>query len=167
MTNEQRFLALKDEIPPHFPVPPEFSFRTTCAQGSLIRLSGHGPNRRVAPPDFDYKGLLGRDLNTRDGCSAARLVGLNLLVSLRALLSSLDRVHSCIELRMAVACVPSFLEHSLVANGCSDLLVEVFGELGRPTRMVVGAASLPFGMSVEASLIVALNESNDCKLTNQ
>jgi enamine deaminase RidA (YjgF/YER057c/UK114 family) len=153
---DTRFLALGREIPPPLQLPPNFSFVLVRVYGDCAYLAGHGPSRLKQPPQFDYIGKVGADLNAADGYAAARLVGLNLLVSLRTAVGSLDRVAGTLQLLGAVNSAPGFTEQSMVLNGCSDLLVQVFGDAGKPPRMAIGVSELPFGMAVEASLIAAL-----------
>ena len=79
---------------------------------------------------------------------------LNILARLRAELGDLDRVARVVKLLGMVNATPDFTEHPAVINGCSDLLVEVFGERGKHARSAVGMGSLPFGIPVEIEAIV-------------
>ena len=153
---DSRFLALPDERPPKLEVPAQFSFANLRRSPGLVWLAGHGPNLRKQPPDFDYLGKIGVDLTEQQGYEAARLVGLNLLVSLRSGIGSLDGVASVLQLVVMVNSAPSFAGQSTVANGCSDLMVEVFQQDGKPARMAFGVAELPFNMAVEASMVLAI-----------
>lgn len=158
MTADENFLALGKEIPELMPPPPNFSFVQVRMTRNLVWLAGHGPNRVKKPPEFDYVGKVGTDLTQEEGQAVARLVGLNLLVSLRNAIGSLDRVRQILQVVGAVNTAPGFTAQSYVLNGCSDLLVEVFGEGGKPARMVFGAAELPFNMAVEAGMTVELSD---------
>ncbi len=153
---DQRFLALSDEKPPLMRIPPELSFVRARQSAGLIWLAGHGPNLKKQPPRFDFEGKVGRDLTEDEGRAAARLVGLNLLVSLRAELGSLDLVESILQVVGAINSAEDFIYQSRVLNGCTDLMVEVFGEAGRPARMAFGVRALPFNMAIEASMVVRL-----------
>lgn len=155
---DRRFLALGDEIPPLPTVPPGFSFVMWRRSGSIVWLSGHGPSRRCRPPQFDYVGKVGSDLTPEEGAAAARLAGLNLLVTLRDAIGSLDRVSQVLRLDALVASAPGFTALSAVANGCSDLLLQIFGPAGAPARLAFGAAELPFNMAVEAAMTVEISE---------
>ena len=84
----------------------------------------------------------------------AREVGIGLLGSLRAEIGNLDRVTRVVKLLVMVNSTPDFGEQPTVANGVSDLLVEVFGDRGRHARSAVGMVNLPFGIPVEAEMIV-------------
>lgn len=99
-------------------------------------------------------GKLGGDLTVEQGQEAARRCALQALAALRAALGSLDRVRGIVRLDVFVASAPGFSEQSKVANGASDLLVEIFGEEGKHARAAVGVAELPLGASVEIALVV-------------
>lgn len=154
LTPDQIFSALGDGIPPLTEVPAGLSFTQIRLTGTTAWLAGHGPNRIKKPPEFDFVGKVGQELTKEEGYAAARLVGLNLLVTLRHALGTLDRVTQVIQVIGAINCVPGFTGQSFVLNGCSDLLQAIFGENGRPARMAFGAAELPFGMAIEASMVV-------------
>ena len=118
--------------------------------GNLVYLSGHGP---VVDGSL-IRGKLGADLEVEAGYAAARAVMVQLLASLRAELGTLDSVSRVVKLLCMVNCTPEFGDQPAVANGASDLLVEVFGEAGRHARSAVGMQSLPIGMAVEIEMIV-------------
>ena len=120
--------------------------------GNLVFLSGHGP---VQDGEL-IRGKLGADLDVDAGYAAARAVMVQLLGSLRAEIGSLDRVSRIVKLLCMVNCTPDFKHHPGVANGASDLAVEIFGESGRHARSAVGMQSLPLGMAVEIEMIVEI-----------
>jgi enamine deaminase RidA (YjgF/YER057c/UK114 family) len=157
---DARFLALPDEMPPLLKVPAELSFVNVRRSADRIWLAGHTPNRKMQPPQFDYTGKVGRDLTKEEGYDAARLVGLNLLVSLRNAIGSLDRVGAVLQVIGMVNSASGFTEQSYVINGCTDLMVSVFQDAGRPTRMVFGAFELPFNIAVEASMVVEIRPAS-------
>jgi enamine deaminase RidA (YjgF/YER057c/UK114 family) len=130
---------------------PMANYVTAVRTGSLLFLSGHGPLRdgRVV-----HAGKVGRDLTIEQGQEAARLTGLNLLASARHALGSLDRVRRVVKVLGMVNCPDDFTEHPKVINGCSDLMVEVFGDAGRHARSAVGMGSLPLGIAVEIEMIL-------------
>ncbi len=99
-------------------------------------------------------GKLGADLTVEQGEEAARITMLNLLGSLKARIGELDRVTRVVKLLCMVNCTPEFGQQPAVANGASDLLVEVFGDKGRHARSAVGMATLPNNVSVEIEMIV-------------
>jgi enamine deaminase RidA (YjgF/YER057c/UK114 family) len=156
---EARFQALPDEKPPLMQVPAGLSFVRARRSAGLIWLAGHGPLLKKRPPEFDFVGRIGRDLTKDQGHDAARLVGLNLLVSLRAELGSLDHVESILQVVGAVNSAEDFKWQSEVLNGCTDLMVEVFQDAGRPARMAFGVNMLPYNMAIEASMVVSILEA--------
>ena len=95
-------------------------------------------------------------MSVEEAYKHARLVGLGLLAVARDALGSLDRVEAVVKLLGMVNGMPEFGDHPKVINGCSDLLVEVFGDRGRHARSAVGMGSLPNRMSVEIEAIFAV-----------
>jgi len=131
---------------------PMANYVPAVRSGSLVFLSGHGP---FADGEL-IRGKLGADLEVEAGYAAARAVMVQLLASLRAELGSLDSVARIVKLLCMVNCTPEFGDQPAVANGASDLLVEIFGAAGRHARSDVGMQSLPAGMAVEIEMIVAV-----------
>lgn len=120
--------------------------------GNLVFLSGVGPAAR--PDGTVPRGKLGKDMSVQEGYEAARLVALNLLARLKQELGDLDRVKRVVKLLAMVNATPDFTQPPAVANGCSDLLVELYGDRGRHARSAVGMNSLPNGIPVEIEMIV-------------
>ena len=87
---------------------------------------------------------------------AARRCALQALSSLRVSLGSLDAIRRIVKLSVFVASADGFTDQPKVANGASDLLVEVFGEEGRHARAAVGVAELPLGAPVEVEVLAAV-----------
>lgn len=143
----------------------------------LVYVSGHGPirvgsdgliagmtTRNITVPDALpalVTGKVGGDLTVEEGREAARLTTLFLLSSLRAEIGSLDRVTSIIKVFGMVNCAPGFNNTVGVVDGCSDLLVDIFGdEVGRHARSAVGMAELPLNIPVEIEMIVAVDQNH-------
>ena len=120
--------------------------------GNLMFLSGVGPAPR--PDGTTPVGKLGRDLTVEEGYEAAKLTALNILARLKAELGDLDRVKRIVKLLSMVNADPDFTQPPAVANGCSDLMVELFGDRGRHARSAVGMNSLPNNIPVEIEVIV-------------
>ena len=117
--------------------------------GNLIFLSGH-----LAKRDGQViVGQLGDTVTTEQGKAAARLVAIDLMGTLHAALGDLGQVRRIVKVMSLVNSTGSFTEHHLVANGCSELLVEVFGDAGRHARSAFGVAQIPMGACVEIELI--------------
>jgi enamine deaminase RidA (YjgF/YER057c/UK114 family) len=121
--------------------------------GDLLFVSGHGP---VRADGSRVSGKVGTDLDVAAAYAAARLTGLGLLSTLRRELGSLDHVARVLKVLGMVNAAPGFTQAPAVVDGCSDLLVEVFGEPGRHARTAVGVAELPFEFPVEIEMVVAV-----------
>ena len=107
--------------------------------------------------ELRYVGKVGRDISVTDAKAAARLCALNLIAQVQASLGDLERVRRVCMLQVFVNAASEFRDHPLVANGASDLLVEVFGAAaGKHARFAVGAGSLPFNVAVEAAAILEI-----------
>ncbi len=118
--------------------------------GNLLYLSGQGP--RTADKKFKT-GKVGRDVTAEEAYEDARLVGIQLLAAARqALEGDLSRVRRVVKLLGLVNGTPDFGDHPKVINGCSDLLVAVFGDTGRHARSAIGA-NLPQNITVEIEAI--------------
>ena len=118
----------------------------------LVHVGGHGP---IGGPER-FVGKVGTDLTVEDGYRAARATGLSILATLAADLGNLDRIDRIVKVFGMVNVAPGFTRTPEVVDGCSDLLVEVFGGAGRHTRSAVGMAELPFDIPVEIELIARL-----------
>lgn len=101
-------------------------------------------------------GKVGRGVSAEEAYQRARLVGLNLLTRMCAILGSLDYVSRIVKVFGMVNAVDHFTAHPSVINGCSDLFVEVFGKNGRHARSAVGVSSLPGNITVAIEAIVAV-----------
>lgn len=108
--------------------------------------------------EFKFKGKLGKDFTVEQGQQAARLCGLNIIAQLRAALGGdLDRVRRVVKLGVFVNSTSDFVDQPKVANGVSDLMVEVFGDAGKHARFAVGTNVLPLDLAVEVDAVVELN----------
>ena len=120
--------------------------------GNLLFLSGNGPNPNREGKS--WSGQLGKEYTADEGYEAARCVALNLLSATRTALGSLDRVKRVVKVPGMVNSAPGFSEQPKVINGCSDLLVQIFGQSGRHARSAVGMAGLPGNIPVEIEMIL-------------
>ena len=102
-------------------------------------------------------GKVGQDLTVEQGYEAAQFVGLNLLATLKNNLGDLDRVKRVVKLFGLVNCIDGFGQQPAVVNGCSDLMVKVFGVNGQHTRSAVGANALPLNVAVEIEAVFELH----------
>ena len=134
------------------PPDPVANYVASVRTGNLLYLAGTGPaNDETGKTPL---GKLGEDMTVEEGYAAARLVGMNVLGRLRKDLGSLDRVKRVIKLLTMVNCTADFTDQPAVANGASDLFVEVLGDKGRHARSAVGMVSLPGRIPVEIEAIV-------------
>ena len=145
------------QMPPTTPTTlqnPVASYVMATRVGNLIYTAGHLP---VTPEGVIISaGKVGSaDVTTEQGADAARAVGLNLIATLRSELGGdLGRVRRVVKLTAFVNCVDSFAAQPKVVNGCSDLLVAVFGDAGKHARSAVGVNALPLNVPVEIEAIV-------------
>jgi enamine deaminase RidA (YjgF/YER057c/UK114 family) len=102
------------------------------------------------------RGKIGADLTLEQGRHAARMTALSILATLDAELGALDRIGKIVKVFGMVNCAPGFNQTPAVIDGCSDLLVELFGNAGRHTRSAVGMAELPLDIAVEIELIARI-----------
>ena len=135
------------------PSPPVANYVRAVTTGNLVFLAGHIP--RNADGEV-IVGKLGADLDVDAGYVAARQSAIGLLESLAAEIGDLDRVTRIVKVTGMVNSDPDFVQQSQVINGCSDFLVEVFGERAKHARAAVGMASLPLGAAVEIEMIVEI-----------
>ncbi|OHV19360.1 MULTISPECIES: RidA family protein [Rhizobium] len=148
----QRLAALGIKLPP--PPPPIANFVTHVVEGNMLYLSGQGPREADG---FLHAGKVGANVGVEEAYRHARLTGINLLAVMHDALGDLSRVKRVVKLLGMVNAVPEFEDHPSVINGCSDLLIAVFGAAGEHARSAVGFGSLPGNITVEIEAIVALN----------
>jgi enamine deaminase RidA (YjgF/YER057c/UK114 family) len=128
---------------------PVAAFVPYVRSGQVIFLSGHIAKRNGKP----WTGKLGEQLQTADGKQAARGGAIDLMGTLHAATENLDKISRILKLMVLVNSAPTFTEQHLVANGASELLVEVFGDAGAHARSAFGVAQVPFGSCVEIDVI--------------
>jgi enamine deaminase RidA (YjgF/YER057c/UK114 family) len=118
--------------------------------GNLIYTAG----QVSGTAEREIKGKLGQELSVEQGREAARLCALNCLAAVLTVIDSLDAVKQLVRVGAFVHSAAGFTQQPQVANGASDLFVEVFGEAGRHARTAVGVNELPAGFAVEVELVV-------------
>lgn len=134
---------------------PAANYTPFVRTGAHLYISG-----QVCKTDAEtINGILGIDLDVTAGVRAAFLCGLNLISQMReALDGRLDRVVRVVKLGGFIQVGPDFLETPIVMNGCSDLMVDVFGDAGRHARTTVGVYRLPSGFAVEVDAVVEVRD---------
>lgn len=149
MSAEQRVKELGITLPSGSA--PAANYANAVRTGNLLFIAGKAP----LPQDGKLpKGRLGREYTAEQGYDFARSAALDLVAVMRAELGSLDRVARIVEVQGFLNAVPEFEDHAKVLNGCSDFLVEVFGERGVHARSVLGASSLRGGLPVILKAVV-------------
>jgi enamine deaminase RidA (YjgF/YER057c/UK114 family) len=142
-----RLIQLGINLPP-VAIPAAAYVPFVCS-GNWVFLSGH-----IAKRDgHTWVGQLGRDMVTASGKHAARAVAIDLLGTLQAAIGDLNKVERIVKLTSLVNCTADYTEQHLVTNGCSELLMEVFGDVGVHARSSFGVVQLPLGACVEIDLI--------------
>jgi enamine deaminase RidA (YjgF/YER057c/UK114 family) len=146
---ETRLMELDIALPA--PPAPVASYVPYVVAGNLVFISGQVT---LAADGLKYMGTIGKELSLEDGKAAARLCAINVVAQLKAACGGdLERVRRCAKLGVFVNAVAGFTQHPEVANGASDLIVDIFGDAGRHARAAVGAGSLPRNVAVEVEAI--------------
>jgi enamine deaminase RidA (YjgF/YER057c/UK114 family) len=145
---EARLAELKIELPKAAApvanyVPVVIAGKTVYTSGQVTVLNG----------EFKYQGKLGKEFSVEDGQKAARLCGLNVIAQVKAAIGDLDKVKRVCKLTCFVNSVADFTDQPKVANGVSDLMVEVFGDAGKHARSAVGVNVLPLNVACEVEAI--------------
>jgi enamine deaminase RidA (YjgF/YER057c/UK114 family) len=148
---EERLAELGIELPPA--PQPVASYIPVKVVGDLAWVAGQVPMR---DGEITVSGSVGSDVTTQEANAGARRCAIQALSALRATLGSLDRVTGIVKVDVFVASARGFTDQPAVANGASDLFVEVFGDEGRHARAAVGVPELPLGAAVEVALLVQL-----------
>lgn len=145
-----RLKSLEIELPNT--ASPAAAYVMAVTSGSTVFVSGHIAKQGGKP----WVGKLGLNMDTATGQAAARLIAIDLMATLQSHLGSLDRVKRIVKVMGLVNSTENFTEQHLVMNGCSELLVSVFGEAGKHARSAFGVAQIPLGACVEIELIAEI-----------
>jgi len=132
--------------------PPVAAFVPFVRTGDLVFVSGHIAKKDGKP----WTGKLGADLTTAEGRQAAQSIAIDLLATLQAAVGDLNKIRRIVKLLVLVNSTPIFTEQHLVANGASELFVDIFGERGPHARSAIGIEQIPLGSCVEIELIAEL-----------
>ena len=159
MEIEAKLAGMGLELPPPVKAPPgillPFSF--VRLHGGIAYISGHGPQTADGALAGPF-GAVGADVTVEQGYEAAKAVALSMLGSLKRELGDLDRVSAWLRLHGMVNCRADFTQQPAVINGCSDLILALYGpERGAHARSAVGMAALPFNMAVEIEAMAAID----------
>jgi enamine deaminase RidA (YjgF/YER057c/UK114 family) len=130
--------------------PPVANYVPFVMTGNLLFISG----QVSVTPDGLITGRLGEDMTVEQGQQAARACAINLIAQIKSALGDLDRVTRIVKLGGFVNAAGDFTDIPKVVNGCSDLMVEIFGDKGRHARAAVACPVLPMGAAVEVDAVV-------------
>lgn len=148
---EDRLNALGVVLPE--PLAPVANYVPFVVAGDLVHISG----QVSVDPAGGIRGVVGQEVDLETGQKAARLCGINLLAQIKAAAGGdLDRVARVVKLGGFVQAGPDFFDIPKVVNGCSDLMVEAFGDAGRHARSAVGVYRLPLNFAVEVDAVVQI-----------
>lgn len=148
---EQRLAAAGITLPS--PVAPIANYVPFVRSGNLVHISG----QVSLDASGGITGIVGEDVDLETAQRAARLCGINLLAQMRAACGGdLDRMARVIKLGGFVQAGPDFFDIPSVVNGCSDVMVEAFGDAGRHARSAVGVYRLPRNFAVEVDAVVEI-----------
>jgi enamine deaminase RidA (YjgF/YER057c/UK114 family) len=148
MKPEERLRELGIELPE--PPEPVAAYIPWVLTDRLVFVSGQIPSRGGGLP---RTGLVGADVTLEEAIEEARWCAINVLSQLRGATGTLDGIERIVRLGVFVASAPGFTSQPAVANGASELMMDVFGEDGKHARATVGVASLPLGAPVEVDAI--------------
>jgi enamine deaminase RidA (YjgF/YER057c/UK114 family) len=148
---DARLAELKIELPKAAApvanyVPVVISGKNAFTSGQVTVLNG----------EFKFIGKLGKEFSVEEGQKAARLCGLNVISQLKNAIGDLDKVKRVVKLTVFINSQSDFTEQPKVANGVSDLMVEVFGDAGKHARSAIGVNVLPLNVAVEVEAIFEL-----------
>ena len=149
---DDRLRELGIELPS--PIAPVANYVPFVISGNLLHISG----QISTDASGGIKGTVGADVDLETAQKAARICGVNLLTQMKiACDGDLDRVRRVVKLGGFVQAGPDFIDIPKVINGCSDLMVEVFGDAGRHARSAVGVYRLPLNFAVEVDAVVEVD----------
>lgn len=146
---EARLAALGVSLPT--PAAPQANYVPVVRTGNLLFVSGQIP---IGPNGIEFVGKVGKEFGIEEGRACARLCGINIIAQTKAAIGDLEKVVRIVKLVGMVNSTPDFTDQPKVINGCSDFLVDVFGDKGRHARSAVSVASLPFGVAVEIEAVI-------------
>jgi enamine deaminase RidA (YjgF/YER057c/UK114 family) len=151
MTPEERL----NDLGLHLPEAPQpvATYVPYVVVGEMVYISGQLPTRGG---DLVYTGQVGKNVNVDDGANAARVAALNALSQLAVAANGLRNVRRIVRLGVYVSSAPGFNLQPKVANGASELMVDVFDEVGRHSRSAVGVNELPLNAPVEVEMIAQI-----------
>ena len=153
-SHEERFKTTGIGLPS--PLPAFGQYVPTVLARDVLWVGGHFGTR---PDGTLHTGRCGEDTTADEAREAARSAAINMLATIRDALGSLNRVEQVVRVYGVVNAMPQFVEHTSVIDAASDVLVEVFGEAGRHSRLAVGVSSLPANLTLEIEAQILVKKS--------
>jgi enamine deaminase RidA (YjgF/YER057c/UK114 family) len=153
MNIENRLKELQIEIPP-CPSPAAI-YVPAVLSDNVVYVAGQTPKEG---DKLIFKGKVGRDLSIVEGQNAARICALRCISAVKDIIKDLDKVERIIKITGYVNCFEDFEKQSLVIDGASSLMEEIFAEKGKHARVAIGANSLPGGAAVEIEMMVRVRD---------
>lgn len=148
---EERIAELGLELPT--PPRPAGSYVAVVTEGELVYVSGQIPLQSGTVPEI-FRGKVASIVKIETAQDAARVCTLNALSHIKAALGTLDRVRRMIRVSGYINSDPTFTDQPKVVNAASDMLANIFGDLGKHSRSAIGVCSLPLGSAVEIEFLV-------------
>lgn len=133
---------------------PVGSYLNSVLTGTQLHISGGLP----FTSEKKVQGQVPRDLTVEEAQEGARMIVLNRLAVAKDALGTLDRISQVVSISGFVSSAPDFYDHPLVINAASDLLVEIFGEAGKHSRVALGVSALPLNAAVEISMVLEVSD---------
>jgi enamine deaminase RidA (YjgF/YER057c/UK114 family) len=134
---------------------PVASYVPANRTGNIVMTSGQLPS---SSGQLVVTGIVGSNVTEEQARDAARICAINNLAVIKALIGDLDKIVKIVKLNVFVASVPTYTSHPKIANGASDLMLEIFGDCGRHARSTIGVAVLPLNAPVEVEMIVEVRD---------
>ena len=137
------------------PMTPPGNFKLVNVHGGLAFIAGHPA---IDGSTILVEGVVGTDLSVEEGYRAARLTGLAIIASLKQELGDLDRVTNWLRAVGYVQTAPDFHDNAMIVNGFSDLIVEIWGDVGHHARSAPGQGPSPLNVPIIVDAIVAVSD---------
>ena len=153
-TIDEKLAKLGYKLPDEAPPLANYVPAVITQKSKLIFTAGHLPKNESGEI---IVGKLGESISNEEGYIAAKKAALATLGSIKSKIGSLDNIKKIVKLLVMVNATADFKEHPVIANGASDLFVEIFEDIGFHARSAVGVASLPLGAAVEIDLVAEIN----------
>ncbi len=134
---------------------PVAAYIPALVSGDFVFTAGQIP---FVKGELKYKGKVGAELTLEDGQKAAEICALNCLAAVKGVTGDLNKIERIVKLSVFVNSVDGYGDQPKVANGASELIGQIFGEIGKHARSAVGVSGLPLNAAVEIEMIVKVKK---------